>query len=265
MATVFQRLCEAPGPQHLTIDGTPLQEYGRVEQVWTDVMGTPPLGGSTIVVPLRPGGLDVPRVPGPREFTVGMVLHGADGKDAAGHNDAWRSLARLLWKPQAPLEVRRTLVFSTGAETHTCRARYLDGLSPSYLVPGALSRVALRFTNLDGYWYGIAQTTATIEGSGSIVMPGDSSTRRISITLTGGTGIQTITNTTTGCSLDYNGDTAVPVVIDVETFTAAQGGASVIGNIAHAGDVFWMRLDPGENLLTVSAGTALISAVPVYL
>lgn len=277
----FQLMCSSGSIQGITINGVPLQGIGRVEQVWEEVLGSPELFGSAVHVPLRPGALDVPQVPGTREFGIGMILHGAGHPDQAGHNDAWRSLARMVWSPRLPLDVRRTVRFSTGDETHQCAAKYISGLGPNMIVPGSMSRAALRFRNIDGYWYALTDTVAgVVSGTpATMTVPGDAETHRMTITLSGGTGLQTLTNTTNGVLMTFNAPTTdTPVDIDVLGFTAYQDttvqgengpetiSTPVVGSMTHTGDTFWMRMQPGSNTLTLTGGgTATIRVRAAYL
>jgi hypothetical protein len=264
--TPFQIMCSSEMLQSLAINGLPLHTAGRIEQVWEDVLGSPELYGEPIHVPLRPGALHIPQVPGPREFTVGMVIYGANNADQAGHNSAWRDLARMLWSPMAPLSMTRTLRFTEGDETHVCAAQFVSGLNPEAIVPSTMSRVALRFRNLDGYWYAQGTTIATISGSGAVTVPGDAQTRRMTLTFEGGGAVQTLTNTTNGCILTCALSSAQPIEVDVFAFTAMQGAANVSGFMTHAGDVFWMRLERGVNNFTLTGGgTVTISARAAYL
>ncbi len=256
-------------------------EYGywSMEQYWENVAGAPDLEGAPVHLPLRPGALHVPQVVGERKFRVGMIVTGSHDKDQAGHNQAWRRLARLLWSPEEPLVMRRTMAYPALADgqaqpallTHECNAVLQDGLDPSYQHGKAFSRLALRFINLDGYWYAIQddEATTTISGgSGSITVDGDAATRRMRITLSGGSGLQVLTNTTNGCMMTFNGSTegVLETDVDVFSFTAVQDGKNVTGSVNHSGDVFWMRLDPGVNEFTLTGGgSATISARAAYL
>ena len=158
--------------------------------------------------------------------------------------------------------------FTAGDETHECSAKFLGGLSPTMIVPGSMSRLSLRFLNLDGYWYAQADVIDTISGGGgTFTITGDATTRRVSLTFSGGTGVQTLTNTTNGVAVAYNGDTTgTDVDLDVFGFTADQGGSNVVGNVTHSGDEFWMAVDPGDNVFTLTGGGSVtIQAREAYL
>jgi phage-related protein len=200
-----------------------------------------------------------------------MLIFGDNSKDEGGHNDRWRALARLIWSPMAPILLQRKIAVSGGTETHECSAKYVSGLEPQYLenIGRSMSRLALRFTNLDGYWYAQSDTVGVVSAGGAttLTMPGDAQTRRMRITFSGGSaGVQTLTNSTNGCILSYNGATTTEVDLDVFGFTANQGGTNVMRNVTHAGDVFWMRLEPGVNALQFSgSGTVTVRAKATYL
>jgi hypothetical protein len=275
----FQNLCD-PTPehsQHITVNGVPLNALGRIEQVWEDLYGALELVGEPIHVPLRPGAINVPEVLGAREFGVGMLIYGQHNQDFAGHNEKWRELAQLLFSPITPLTVNRVLAFPEGTVppggtvpviTTTCQAKYVSGLEPRSVLHGTISKLALRFRNLDGYWYALDDTLATIPaGGGTVALGGDTTTRRISITLSGGTGLQILSNTSTGVSVSFNGDTtANPVVLDVLGFTASQNGVNMAKFVNHSGDVFWMKMRRGDNVFTLTGGgTAAIRARRAYI
>lgn len=285
----------------LYINGTALHTLGRIEQIWEGVLGGAVLSGQPFHVPMRTGLVDVPQVPTGHEFTVGMTLYGSAYQDLPGFHDAWRDLARLVWNPNIPLTIKRVVDFGDGPEEHFCRARYVSGLSPEMVMP-SIGKVALTFQHLDGYWYGDTPVTQTITGTGTITMPGEAPTRRISIEFSGGTN-QNLANLTTVAARAYNappygtvgltiyedgsasydgnsypagtytwiwvsylGSTSTSVVLNVESFTALQSTTNVVGNITHGGDASWMALYPGENSFDLDGGgTAEITAYPAYL
>jgi hypothetical protein len=174
----------------------------------------------------------------------------------------------MLWSPMAPLTMTRTVRYTEGDETHTCSAQFVSGLNPDMIVPGSMSRLALRFINIDGYWYDTNVITETIDADtgGSITIPGDAQTRRMTISFQDGTSMQTLTNTTNGCILTSALPSSQPIDADVLAFTAMQGINNATGSMTHAGDVFWMRLEPGvNNFALTGGGSVTISATAAYL
>lgn len=249
----------------LFISGTALHTVGRIEQVWSNVLGGSVLAGQPFHVPMRTGFVDVPQVPTGYEFTVGLTLYGSYYQDLPGFHDAWRDLARLVWNPKTPLTVKRVVDFGSGAEDHYCRARYISGLSPEMVMP-SIGKLALTFYNLDGYWYGSPAVVDTITGpTDAMIIEGDAVTRRISMVFSGGSN-QVLTNTTTGVSVTYTGSTSSAVTLYNESFTAVQSGNNVVGNVSHQGDAFWMTMAPGTNNFTLAGGgQVLVSAEEAFL
>jgi hypothetical protein len=116
---------------------------------------------------------------------------------------------------------------------------------------------------LDGVWYGSALTISSAAGTQSIA--GDVRTRRMTLTLAAGAA-RTIENTTNGHKFTFG--TTVPsggVLVDVEarTATALTGGADMSAYLSWT-KFFPFQLEPGSNVLTVSAGSASISYQPAY-
>jgi phage-related protein len=113
-------------------------------------------------------------------------------------------------------------------------------------------------------WYGPA--VSGISAAGIHTFDGDTRTHRIQFTLAAGAA-RTITNTTNGFALTFGGTVpAGGVLIDVEARTAR----AITGDTNLDVYLTWtkfhpMRFDPGENVLTVSSGTATISYQPAYL
>lgn len=242
--------------QKLWVNDVPLHAFGRIEQYWDGVMGNPELYGNSLRVPLRPGEVFVPKTTGARTFIVGMLTY---GQDQGEHNDAWRDLARMVWSPRQVLNVKRVVKHSTGDETHECSAEYVSGLDANMLAGGRMGKMAIRFKNLDGYWYGLSNETYTVSNGSTINVPGDAPTRRMTLEFSGGSGSQVLTNTTTGAAVSWPDSTGVPVTLDVLAFTTdvgvgPDGGDLGVGKIRHAGDPHWMVLAPGDNEFTLTGG-----------
>jgi hypothetical protein len=250
----------------LYVNDVPLHNIGRVEQVWDNVIGGGVLAGKPFHVPMRAGFIDIPQIPTGYDFTVGLTLYGTHHTDLPGFHEAWRDLARTVWTTTWPLTMKRVVDFGAGPEDHYCRARYVSGLSPGMAQP-AVGKVALTFTNLDGYWYGSPAVDYTLSASsGAMVIDGDAITRRITMVFSGSSGPQVLTNTTTGVSVTYNGPTTPSVTLYNESFTATQSGGNVVGYVYHEGDAFWMTMAPGSNSLTLTGGgSVVISAQEAFL
>lgn len=249
----------------LTIGTTDLASTGaRVETLWDGPLGNPSLIGQSFPVPFRYGHVDVDQTWGSREVQAGIVVTGTSVTD---FHDKHRTLEQLVWSPDGPVTLKRTISLTSGDETVQCSARFIDGLTPR-MESESIGRYALRFENLDGVWYATGTTDDTIStASDTFVLGGTARSRRITLTFSGVSGTQVLTNTTLGVAVTVTGDkTTHSVVLDVEDFTATQNGASVVGTVTHSGDYHWMVFAPGSNSLTLSGGGSVaISTTAAYL
>jgi hypothetical protein len=122
----------------------------------------------------------------------------------------------------------------------------------------------LSVETLDGPWYGSAVSISSAAGTQTIT--GEAHTRKMTLTLAAGAA-RTVTNTTNGYAFTFS--TTVPtggILVDVvaRTATAITGGADYSGYLSWT-KLAPLQLEPGTNILTVSAGTASISYQPAYL
>lgn len=248
----------------LTIGATDLTTLGRIETLWEEVIGNPELIGDAFSVPLGYGSIDVDQTWGGREVQAGLLITGSSVTD---FHDKHRTLEQLVWSPDAPLTLKRTLSLTAGDETVQCSARFRGGLSPK-MESESIGRYALRFLNLDGVWFAATATTDTIStASDTFTLAGTARSRRMTLTFSGVNATQTLTNTTLGVSVTVTGDkTTHAVVLDVDDFTAVQNSANVVGTVSHSGDPYWMVFAPGSNSLTLSGGGSVaISCQAAYL
>lgn len=238
------------------IDGVDLEVAGtRLMQVIEGAHVMAEMRGDLITYPGKDGQVFVDR---PFDSCVVSFGLAVVGPTRSGFNDALQTLRRLI-KPGRTVTMSRVLQYSGGPGTHTCLATYAGGLEPVQVSPGTF-RMVLRMLNLDGLWYG---STGTFTAGAGITVLGDVRTRRMTITLSGGTN-PTLTNSTNGWALTYTGSTSTSVVIDVENMTATQGASDVSGNLSFTKD--WpMQLEAGSNSFVCSSGSASITYYPAFL
>lgn len=229
------------------VDGVDLSSLGlRIIRVFDGIYTSASESGDPEPIAGRDGAEDVPHDFTPTVVTLGLQLRGGV---LTGFNDMLRALTRVV-KPGQLTTLERRLSYATGNESHTCRARYLTGLTPTKPTPG-LGQFGLSWLNLDGVWYG-AQITTTPSPTRNI--EGDTRTRRITIVTTGS---GTLTNVTTGAVLVITG----AVTIDVENQTST--GAIPTHSGDDAGN--WWSLIPGLNNITwAGTGTPQIKYNPAY-
>lgn len=243
----------------ILIDGTDIKVPGkRLLRVWEDVLETPLLRGDDLTVTDADGQDSVDERPFDA-FNLNIQLVLKDATDAL-YNEARRVLTRMC-KPDGTVTLTRRLAYTAANEEHTATARYLSGLKPSAMFAMVDSDLTLVFKVLDGFWSGPTDTVTT----GAVTVLGDVRTRRMTITFTGGTN-PTLTNSTTGDSVTWTGTVGgTPVVVDVETMTATQGGTDVSGALTWA-RTFPMTLAAGTNNLSLTGGGSVsTSYTPAYL
>jgi hypothetical protein len=118
----------------------------------------------------------------------------------------------------------------------------------------------------------IADNTTTINTSPkamTVTNPGTIEERDPTITLTGPLLNTVITNSTVGISLTYTGTIASPRVVTISTnsygeYVATNDlGTNVIGNVTHNGAAALMVLNPGDNTMSITDGTATTGTVKI--
>lgn len=262
-----------------TINGTALENRARIIQAWDGARGLPPRRNTNVVIPNRDGELWLPKAREAKIFTVGLTILGCDPitgtvptsryDERAMFNQNWRDFIRLISDDTKPLTLGRTMNFPGGRIERQTAQGEIDGSVDPEMIDMSNARVAVSFKLLNGVWFGDWSDTVDRLDDGplsrlgaetgrlALDAPGDATTWMIEVHMSGGKG-QRLTNTTTGDWVQFNGDTtAVPVVLDIPTFSARQGDANVISQVT-SGDTqvspFWMTLRPGPNQLEISGG-----------
>lgn len=236
------------------IDGTDVRVAGvRHVAVWDGVLASASARGSDQTFPFRDGDTPTEKAFGAFDFPLPLQLLAAG---ATPFNDALRAL-RLLVKPDRTVTLTRRLSYASGNESHTALARYVSGLDPQMVkMAGGECQLVMRI--LEGLWYGPAVTI----GAGTSTILGDTRTRRMTITLTGGTN-PTLTNTTTGDVLTYTGSPTAAVV-NVEAMTATDT-VDVTQHLTWSPRFFPFTLREGANTLVLTGGGSVaISYQPAF-
>lgn len=186
----------------------------------------------------------------------------------AGSYDAtWAAAVALRrrCKPGRLVTLTRVIPDPDGSNANvslTASARR-QGYRPAWLTGGVL-QLDIDWLIEDGPFHGSSVNISSAAGTQSI--KGDVRTRKMTVTLAAGAA-RTVTNTSNGYWFTFN--TTVPtggVVVDVEALTAKK----VSDNTDMSAYLSWgkalpFQLDPGSNVITVSAGSASIDYQPAYL
>lgn len=248
----------------LHVNGTDLETFGWIEEA-SAMLPLPAVRGSNLTVGQRPGAGFIDKVTDVSVYTVVLVLGAADANASEGDLlGKIRDIRRLLFSPDAPLTLTRSIAYNDGTVTADGLAECLPS-QPARLSPG-YARWALDFQLLEGGFYGPQQsTTLTSGGSTTVDNTGDDRTRKVTLAFSGG-GPYVLTNTTTGRVLNVPAGT---VTVDVWTPTVTSGGLSVLGSTSKSGDAaeaFLFALAKDNNSLSLSGGgQVVVSWQPVYL
>jgi hypothetical protein len=198
----------------------------------------------------------------PKTWTVRCRVTGTD------LDDAWAKIHALRRRTKPGRKVQLTRYMPGGEDgSLTALLAYARRLGDTIAWNERNDQQAVVGTDFTvlGFWYpGSATNIASAAGTQSI--GGDLPTYRMTFTLAAGAA-RTVANATNGHSFTFS--TTVPtggVLIDVEarTATAITGGADLSAYLSWT-KLFPMRLDPGSNVLTVSAVSASIDYKPAYL
>lgn len=255
--------------ESLSIDGTDLASVAYAITGYRGLVGAPPKRGGDYEVPRRSGALGGVAWGGPRIVTVYGVLYGNNGAvlvpaDArARYLDRARQLSALVYRDGKVFDLTRVIPRQSGGDlTTTVRARYLAGLDSIEQAAFHAGRFAVDLYCFDANWHALSDTTlSAITGSSSPSIAGDVATRKVTLTFSGVTGIQRLTNATTGDWVEVLGDSADDTVLDCENFTATRDAASVTGLVDHNGATSdWMTLAAGTNALTLTGGGSVTVA-----
>lgn len=242
----------------ILVDGVDIIASTRWEEDRDGYYAIPPARGDLITYPGVDGETNTDQPFGPTVFTQHLMLEGASYTAA---NDEWKTLVRLCKPGGTVLLTKRMSFVSGGDQDYTAVAKLRD-IQRSRVNP-VLSRCVVEWSLLDGVWYAPAVTTSLSSGLNSPSISGAVRTKRMTITLTGGT-TPTLVNSTTGHQLHFNGTMSASVIIDVENGTATRSGVDVSEALT------WTKLSPfallpaGNDLVLSGGGTASISYSPAY-
>lgn len=186
---------------------------------------------------------------------------------AARYDATWAAMRALRrrCKPGRTITLTRVMPDPEGTDTNvsaTTTARR-QGDRPSWTT-GGIAHLDIDWLITGGPFLAPAVSIPSAGGTQSVY--GDVPTRKMTVTLAAGAA-RTVTNTTNGFWFTFG--TTVPsggIVVDVaqRTATAITGGADYSAYLSW-GKAAPFQLEPGSNVLTVSAGSASISYQPAYL
>lgn len=197
-----------------------------------------------------------------RPFTLSTMYE----VDAASYDAVWAAIRALRrrCKPRRTVTLTRTMPDPDGTDANTSATTTGRRQSDRIEWLGATAAVVdIDWLITGGPWLGSA--TSIPSAAGTVSVNGDLPTRKMTLTLAAGAA-RTVTNTTNGYWFTFS--TTAPtggILVDVEarTATAITGGADYSAYLSW-GKLAPFQLEPGSNVLTVSAVSASISYQPAY-
>lgn len=256
-------------PEYWAIDGVPLQTLAYNIASWGGSRQAPgPMRGSDVIVPRATGQKWMAKTPDARTITLGMWVQGCNPDGSVPSNGSarslflenWNMLTELLWNPYREFVITKRIP-KPGTFTHALdssnyfevsgKGQFVDGLQPQ--MNGHLSAAfTVDIVMVDPFFYDDPITLS----AGTHTIAGQARTEAITLSLPGG-GRMTNSSLNVWVQNNYNATAA----LDVRKFKATAGASGVSGQIQHAGDPYWMVLDPGTQVL---AGDGSLTYQPRY-
>lgn len=248
--------------ESLSINGTSLYTYLESIQAAPGLVGAPPIRGGDYETPRRGGSVDGVRWAAPRTASIyGVIYGGTNGR--AGYLDNIRGLSALVYNDAKSFTVTRVIPRVSGGDlTVQASGRYGGGLESIQQAAHHAGRCTFDLDLFDPFWYPSSDTTlSAITGSSSPTIAGDVATPRVTLTFSGVTATQRLTNSTTGEWVEVDGLSSASTVLDCEAFTATRSAASVAGLVDHNSSFdTWLTLAAGSNSLTLTGGGQVVVA-----
>ena len=220
-----------------------------------DVNGIPTPRGSNPEIPLREGRVHVAKLFDQRVISLGMWLVGSSPADFEARLDG---LKKLVGNRRRQL-LKRVM---TGGSVRQVYAEVTGNLSYTRVGPTA-GRFVIDFMLAEPFFrsevlFAPAATSIAASPKTFTINNGGTAADRSALILLNGTLSNVkITNLTNNVWVSYapaiSGGAAV--IIDVANFTAKLGATSVLGDVLHSGDSYFMVLEPDSNTIQVESST----------
>lgn len=252
------------------VNGSSLETYCYSVEELDGKYGVPTLRGGDTVVAQRRGSWWNPKLPETRSITLGMWI---SSRDAAGMIPAG-GRERQLHKNLTELQ---NLLYKGGTTQVTLTKRWKDPVSGNVVsalakaelesfVPkidnAVAARVTASFRLADPYFYRNEEVITLVKDIPQVVaIKGDVPTSKMAIAFNGGLTNGEIVNATVAPQVSLKVASAIAsgdkVTLNTDLFTAIRLSDSnnLIGAVVRSGAPEWMRLQPGNNTLTLSASS----------
>jgi hypothetical protein len=254
----------SPSGEDFLVDGTSLMTLAYAIQTISGRERLPPKIGDNIRIPYRHGRVWKPKTADEQVITLGMWVRGCDvngvtaGDPRAYFQSNLRTLKRLFAPTGRQLTLQRKILYTTGMETHNGL-----GEAASQIDAQGQSRHHATFTvdirMADPWWYGASTSTDVTSAGGTITNIGDVEATNIVIQFVGPLINPMLINTSVSPQVQLFAGPNIPLgvtfTLDCSAFTAVDNlGTNVIGNVSHIGNIRWMLLEPGSNVMALING-----------
>jgi phage-related protein len=247
-----------------TYGGTALSSLGKVTLI-NDYLDIASRRGDNITIPFRHGSIFTQKYYDQRTLSFGIAVTASSAANLESTFDTMRALFAPMTQQTLAMTLESAAVRNISAT--------VDRPIQVERVTNTFARVVVEFTCTEPFWRlstVIADNTTTINASPKAMVvanPGTAIETNPTIILTGPLSNTVITNSTTGSVLTYTGTIASPRVVTIVRsstgeYTATNDlAANVIANVTHSGTPEFMRLNPGNNSLSIADDTATTGTV----
>lgn len=276
--------------EYWEINGVSIQEYCFNVTTWGgNLQAPPPLRGSDLTIPYRPGQVMQKRRPDGRTLTFNMWMTGADAHgnnpDPFSTKDYFRTmyaaLRQIMWNQGKPVTITKRWkeLGTNNILSATAVGVFANGLEPT-MTGNSRANFSVEYYLPDPFFYGAEETItfdATATSTKNFIVKGDYETTAITIEFNGARNNMRLTNNTAGLYVNVNQNLASgqKIVLDVDKWTATKNPgvseANVIGAVTNFGHEFWFSLVPTNAIQNVTlssssgTGNAVLKYRPRYI
>lgn len=245
--------------------GTALSTFGKVTLI-NSYLDFVERRGEDVLIPHSHGLVHVEKYYNSRQLTFGIALNDTSAQALEATNDA---LKKLL-SPTTMQTLSHTM--ESGA-VRTIPAEVNSLFEPDRTT-GKLMKYVIVFDCPDPFFRlstAIADNTTTINASPkamTVTNPGGVTEYNPTIILTGPLTNPVITNSTNGFVLTYTGAISAGHTVTIgklngEYYATHSVSGSVIGNVTHSGGAEFMRINTGNNSLSITSSVTTTGTVKV--
>lgn len=265
--------------EYWDVDGVSLQTMAFDIESWGGDRQAPPIfRGSDLTIPYAPGDLFIPKQVASRTMTFSMWVIGVNedgtiptGIQARTFETNFHKLRKLLWTPNRQFTLTKRFYVDNTLVSASTKAQFSGGINPT-MTGRSRGTFDVQLQLSDPYFYGPEKNSGALTtGTHTITVGGDDITRAVKIHIAGPKKYTVIRNNTLGVQVELHQDLNSGDVADLDvkafksvTDPSAGDPYTSNGSIRHAGDAFWMLLQPGDNEIVISADSGIGAVTLTY-